>query len=226
MNIYYRSKVRYKMTFILEYQWQLFITLEVLSWIMLLIFGGVRYWFQKRKISTFFLALFIFLLALEGALALAVYNETGKISQFHIVIIIFLLYACTFGIIDFLKLDRWMRLKIGGWRHIDMLSDKDKRIIAKQKNPKYIAKKYRISSLIHTTIFLIVQIAFWLHGTGSLQAMIPYLTDWSWTGTENVELTPYGNEKIYYGSMVWGIVFAIDFIWSWSYTLFPSKPKE
>src|SRR5699024_6535655 len=78
--------------------------------------------------------------------ALVVYNETGEISQFHIVIIIFLLYACTFGIVDFLKLDRWMRLKIGGWRKIDMLSEKDKRIIVKQENPKQIAKKYRTSS--------------------------------------------------------------------------------
>lgn len=214
------------MQFILEYQWQLFIILESLSWMMLLFFGGVRYWFGKRKISAFFLALFIILLALEGVLALAVYNETGEISQFHIIIIIFLLYACTFGIVDFLKLDRWMRWKIGGWRQIDMLSDKDRRLIAKQQNPAYIAKKFRISSLIHTIIFLTVQIGFWLDGTGSFHAMIPYLTDWDWVGTEDLRLTPYRSEALYNGSMIWGIVFAIDFIWSWSYTLFPAKQKK
>src|SRR5699024_6253708 len=75
------------------------------------------------RVSVIFLCLFVFLLIMEGILSLVVYNETGEISQFHIVIIIFLLYACTFGIVDFLKLDRWMRLKIGGWRKIDMLSE-------------------------------------------------------------------------------------------------------
>lgn len=214
------------MSGIIEYQWQLFIFLESLSWVMLLVFGVVRYWFQKRRSSGIFLGLFVSLLALEGLLALVVYNETGEISQFHIVIIIFLLYACTFGIIDFLKLDRWMRLKIGGWRKIDMLSDKDKRIIAKQENPKHIARKYRTSSLIHTVIFLVVQTVFWLHGTGSVQAMIPYLTDWSWAGTEDIGLTPYKNEGLYHASMIWAIVFAVDFIWSWSYTLFPSQSKK
>src|SRR5699024_12714180 len=101
----------------------------------------------------------------------------GEISQFHIVIIIFLLYACTFGIVDFLKLDRWMRLKIGGWRKIDMLSEKDKRIIVKQENPKQIAKKYRTSSMAHTIIFLIVQTVFWYQGTTDMQERIAVVTE-------------------------------------------------
>lgn len=213
------------MAFIVDYQWYIFITVEILSWVMLLFFGVCRYVFQKKRLSNWFILLFIFFIFLEAVLALVLYQETGEISDFQIIIIIFVLYACTFGITDFRKLDRWMRGKIGNWRGVDLLTEKDKYIIQRQKDPKHIARKYRISSTIHTIIFIVVQAAFWLYGTGSIAAMIPYITDLSWYGTENINLTPYPNEVLYYGSMVWSVVFAIDFIWSWSYTIFPSKPK-
>ena len=57
-----------------------------------------------------------------------VYQVTGEISTILIIITIFVLYACTFGIYDFLKLDRWMRRKIGEWRGVELLTEKDYRI--------------------------------------------------------------------------------------------------
>src|SRR5699024_2375299 len=125
----------------------------------------------------------------------------------------------------FLKLDRWMRGKIGKWRGVNLLTQKDQEMIRLQKDPKYIARKYRISSIIHTIIFIVLQIAFLLHGTGSIAEMLPYLTDLSWINTEDVALTPYGNETLYQISMVWGLIFIIDFIYSWSFTIFPAKQK-
>jgi len=213
------------MSFIVDYQWYLFIIVETLSWVMLIGFGVCRYIFHREKLSQVLILLFILLIIIEAVLALMVYQATGIIGDFQIIIIIFVLYACTFGITDFKKLDRWMRTKIGDWRGIDLLTDKDKQIIQQQNDPKYIAKKYRMTSTIHTIVFIICQIAFWLYGTGSFAAMIPYLTDLSWVESENVALTPYPNEALYYGSLLWGVIFAIDFIWSWSYTIFPSKPK-
>lgn len=211
---------------LVQYQWEIFITAEILSLASLLLFGTVRYLFGKRRFSLFFLALFLLLLILEAVLAVFIYQETGEISNFLLVIVIFVIYACTFGIFDFMKLDRWMRKKIGGWRGVDLLSAKDRRIMARQKDPKYVAMKYRWSATAHLTVFSVVQLIFWLHGTDGLNEMAFYVTDLSWIGTENASETPYANETIYGISMVWGIVFIIDFIYSWSYSLFPSKPKE
>lgn len=213
------------MDLILNYQWEIFILTEILSLVSILLFGAVRYIFSKQKLSLFFLLLFLGLLLLEAALAILIYRETGEISTFQIVIMIFVLYACTFGISDFKKLDRWMRLKIGNWRNIDLLTKKDKLILERQKDPRYTAKNYRYSSIIHFLVFLIVQLSFWIYSLEDLEQALPYLKDLSWIGAEDAEITPYSNETIYGISMIWGLIFIIDFIYSWSYTVFPSKQR-
>lgn len=213
------------MDVILEYQWEVFIGIEVLSLVSLLLFGVVRYVFNKQKRSLSFLFLFVLLLFLEAALAIFIYRETGEFSTFQIVITIFVIYACTFGISDFKKLDRWMRLKIGNWRGTELLTEKDKYVMKKQKDPKYIAKKYRYSSMIYFLLFVIAQLIFLSYSLDSMEQAIPYLTDLSWIGTEYVEETPYSNETLYGISMVWGLVFIVDFMYSWSYTIFPAKQK-
>ncbi len=211
------------MNFLLDYQWEIFILAEILSIVSLLLFGVVRYLFRKRKMSLLFLFLFLVLLILEAALALVIYRETGEISTFQIVIMIFVVYACTFGINDFKKLDRWMKMKIGQWRGVDLLTEKDRRIMARQKDPKYIAKVNRYSAMIHLLIFVVVQAVFWSYGLNGFDEAMNYITDLSWIGTENYQDTPYPNDVIYGISMIWGLVFIIDFIYSWSYTIFPSK---
>lgn len=211
---------------IIQFQWELFIVAETLSWICLLLFGFIRYFQNNRSLSTYFIVLFVLFIFIEAILALVVYRETGEISNFQIIITIFVLYACTFGITDFKKLDRWMRKKIGGWRGVNLLSDKDIQIMNRQKDPKYIAKKYRWSSCIHLILFVAVQIGFLVYSQNSLEQIIPYVKDLSWIGTEDVGETPYANDTLYGISMVWGIVFIVDFIWSWSYTIFPAKPKS
>lgn len=213
------------MDFIIDYQWEIFIIAEVLSLVSILLFGVVRYILSKQKLSLLFLLLFIGLLILEAALAILIFRETGEISTFQIIITIFVIYACTFGINDFKKLDRWMRLKIGNWRGVDLLTEKDKIVMNKQKDPRYIAKKYRYSSIIHLLIFIIVQAMFWFYSLNSMEEAVSYLTDLSWIGTENIEDAPYLNETLYRISMIWGFVFIIDFIYSWSYTIFPSKQR-
>ncbi len=209
----------------MEYQWEIFILAEVLSIVCILLFSVVRYLLGKRSLSVIFLVLFVVLLFAEAALALFIYRETGEISTFQIVITVFVIYACTFGISDFKKLDRWMRLKIGNWRGTELLTEADKTLMRKQKDPKYIAKKYRDSSLIHMFVFLVVQVIFWSIGVSSTEEVWAYVTDLSWIGTESVNETPYPNESLYRISMVWGLIFIVDFIYSWSYTIFPSNQR-
>ncbi|MGE7543617.1 hypothetical protein [Sporosarcina sp. FSL K6-3508] len=211
------------MDVILDYNWELFISLEVLSLGSLIFFGIFRYFFKKPQFSLMFIFLFLFLLIIEGLLGLYVYRQTGEISTFQIVIIIFIIYAFTFGITDFIKLDRWMRKKVGKLRGVELLTDKDYEIIERNSNPKYIAKKYRVSSYIHLVLFITVQAILWVIGTESLAEIKMYLSDFSWLGNENAKESPYPNDAAFAIGVIWGIVFIADFIYSWSYTLFPKK---
>ncbi|MEO4053915.1 hypothetical protein [Solibacillus sp. CAU 1738] len=211
------------MEIIITYQWELFILVEVLSVVSLVLFGIFRYFFNKPTFSTAFIVVFLILLVIEALLGMYVYAQTGEVSTFSIIITIFVIYACTFGIFDFIRLDRWMRKKIGKLRGVELLSKKDYEIMNRNSNPKYIAKKYRISSLIHLVVFVIGQSIFWSLGTDSIAEMKSYLTDFSWIDEGVSENSPYPNDTIFSIGVIWGIVFVVDFIYSWSYTLFPSK---
>ncbi|MED3646332.1 hypothetical protein P4475_05780 [Halalkalibacterium halodurans] len=212
-------------TIFLDYQVEIFITMEVLTVICLLLFGVTRYYFNIRKASLLFILLFIGITALEAALAWWLYNKTGEISTLQIIITVFVLYAITFGIGDFKKLDRWMRKKIGGWKGIDLLTEKDRQLISLQKDPAYVARSYRRSSYIHIALFVTAQMIFISMGTDSLSESLAYVKDWSWIEHGTYEQSPYPNETIYSIAMLWGIIFVVDTIYSWSYTVFPKKPS-
>ncbi|MEK4563458.1 hypothetical protein MKX54_02065 [Alkalihalobacillus sp. FSL R5-0424] len=211
------------MNFLLQYNWELFIAAEVLSVVALLLFGFTRYWFIQGRTSYLFIGLFLLLLVLEALLGLYVYQQTGEISTFLIIITLFVLYACTFGIFDFLRLDRWMRSKIGKLRGVELLTEKDYKRIERSKDPKYKAKKYRISSTIHLIVFFAGQFLLWSWGTSGLDEMIGYASDLSWIEDGHYENSPYQNEAMFAVGTIWGIVFVADFLYSWSYTLFPSN---
>lgn len=218
-----QGKEAFGLDLILTYNWVIFISIEILSIVVLLLFGVFRYFFSKRKLSTVFIFLFLLLLVSEGVLALFVYNETGEIETFQIVIAIFIVYAFTFGIVDFTRLDRWMRDKIGKFRKVELLTEKDYRIMERNKDPKYIAKKYRMSSLIHLIVFVIAQTILWSMGTDSFAEVKMYMTDFSWVEAGTGEGSPYPNDVTFGIGVIWGLVFMIDFIYSWSYTIFPKK---
>ncbi|RQW23030.1 hypothetical protein EH196_04260 [Bacillus sp. C1-1] len=214
------------MSLIVNYGGIVFITLEVLSLLCLLLFGLTRYWFNRKALSTLFIFLFIFITVLEAVLAWLLYRETGEISSLQIIITIFVLYAVTFGYQDFRKLDRWMKKKIGQWRGVNLLTADDHRAVEKQKDPVYKAKHYRHTAFIHIGIFLSAQVIFFSLGTESIVEAFSYLQDWSWLNGETpIQSTPYPNETIYSISMIWGIVFVVDMIYSWSYTFFPQKTE-
>ncbi|MBF4501964.1 hypothetical protein IRY55_11365 [Savagea sp. SN6] len=208
---------------IIQYSWGIFIFIEVLSLLALILFGVARYFFDKTKLSLFFISFFLFLLIIEGALAFYIYIQTGEISTIQIVITIFILYACTFGILDFINLDRWMRQKIGTLRGIELLTKKDYEIINKKNDAKYISRKYRRTSVIHLIVFLTVQIFLWTLGTTSFSEMKMYLSDFSWVESGDSKLSPYPNNLTLGIGVIWGIVFIVDFVYSWCYILFSRK---
>lgn len=151
-------------SFLLNYQWEAFILAEIMSWGSLLGFGLLRYFFQRRRASGLFLIAFVAITAFQALLAWIVYRETGEFSTFTIIVTVFVLYACTFGISDFRKLDRWMRMRIGNFRGQELLTEHDREAMRKQKNPRHVALKDVTITALHVLIFLGVQVFFWTQG--------------------------------------------------------------
>ena len=214
------------MQFLVANQWTIFIVLEVLSIVSLLLFGFLRYVLIRRRLSVLAIVAFLVLLISEALLGVLIYQETKEIATFQIIIGIFVIYACTFGIFDFFKLDRWMRQKVGKWRRVELLTKKDYAVLQRQKDPKYVAKKYRYTSVIHLALFIVGQATLWMYGTESFEAMLGFMTDLSWIEAGTAAESPYPNEVTYSIGMIWALVFIIDFIYSWSYTIFPKKRKD
>lgn len=214
------------MPFLVDNQWTIFIVIEVLSIVSLLLFGFLRYVLMRRQLSVLAIFAFLVLLISEALLAVLIYQETKEIETFQIAVGIFVVYACTFGILDFLKLDRWMRKKVGKWRRVELLTKKDYVILQREKDPKYVAKKYRLTSVIHLALFVVVQSILWMYGTESFEEWLGFMSDLSWIENGTAAQSPYPNEMTYNIGVIWGLVFIVDFIYSWSYTIFPSKPKK
>lgn len=213
---------------IVNYQWEIFISLEVLATICLIAFLVSRYALKKDTLSRSFLIVFLGSFGLEAILAWVVYQQTGEISTFQIVIAIFIVYACTFGISDFKHLDRYIKLKIGQWRNVDLLTDEEKKIMAQAKDPNVIAKRNRRWWYTHALAFFIVHYIFWIKFGNHGHDFVYYLTDLSWwedIGIES-ENSPFTDEFVQQISKVWVIIFVIDTVISWSYTIFPAKKKH
>src|SRR5690625_4018594 len=164
---------------IVTHQWSIFIGIEILSFGLLLAFLIIRYAFTKQKLSTWFMLLFILCMALEVVLALLIYQQTGEISTFQIVVAIFIVYACTLGISDFKKLDRWIKKKIGDWRGINLLSDEDIRKMELAKDPKVIARNNRRWWYAHAVAFIVGHSLFWLYNGNHNHDLMFYLEDLS-----------------------------------------------
>jgi len=214
------------MPFLVDNQWTIFIVIEVLSIVSLLLFGFLHYVLMRRQLSVLAIFAFLVLLISEALLAVLIYQETKEIETFQIAVGIFVVYACTFGILDFLKLDRWMRKKVGKWRRVELLTKKDYDILQRERDPKHVAKKYRLTSVIHLALFVVVQSILWMYGTESFEEWLGFMSDLSWIENGTAAQSPYPNEITYNIGVIWGLVFIVDFIYSWSYTIFPSKPKK
>lgn len=74
-------------------------------------------------------------------------------------------------------------------------------------------------------IFAIGQVTFCSIGTDSIIEVKHYLTDFSWLDKGVAKDSPYPNDMMYGIGVIWGIVFIVNFFYSWSYILFPSKKE-
>lgn len=211
------------MTIILDHQWIIFIIIEMSSLLFLLSFIVVRYVFTRIRFSYTFLLLFLFTIVLEAVLAYLVYHQTGEVTTFQIVIVIFVVYAGTFGIHDFKKLDRYAKEKIGQWKGIDLLTEKDRVALANARDPNVIARRARYFFYAHAIIFLVAICLFWQYDGNNRYHFIYFIKHVDWFHDELVEPRPFHSEMITNIVQLWMILFVIDSVINWSYTFFPDK---
>lgn len=211
---------------LLLYQWEIFITLEVMGMVSLLLFLLFRYAFTRQGISYIFLGLFFIFLLFEVLLAILIYNKTGEISTFTIIIGVFILYAVSFGISDFRKLDRLIKKWVGRWKGVELLTEIDRERIKRAKDPKLISRKSLLWWLSHLLVFLILQTYFWLNYGKHDEGLIYFLRDWSWYQAETPDQGPFMSDLLNSISKLWILVFVIDTIISWSYIFFLVKIKS
>jgi len=213
------------MQFLVEHDWMIFISLEIAALIFLLLFVVVRYLLSMRQLSQLFLGLFLLMMVFEAMLAYFVYQVTGEVSTFQIVIIIFLLYAVTFGISDFKNLDYKARVRIGKWRNVPLVTDEEVERMQKRKHPKVIGKKSRRWFYAHTIIFGIALVYFWQSYGSTEHGFLYFIQDFAWFGDETLP-QPFTSEMLSQAIRLWIIIYIIDTIINWSYTFFPDKKES
>lgn len=214
------------MNLLLENQWELFIVAEILSFLFLVAFLLCRYALERTQLGRIFFFLFLAITAGEGLLAWIVYQQTGQIETFQMVVLIFILYACTFGISDFKKLDRYIKKKVGKWKGKNLLTEKDLAIIETEKDPQVQTRTTLMNWLIHLALFVIVHVIFWYSFGKEGASLLDYLTDWSWFGEEDLSLAPFQNEAILNISRIWLIILTIDTVVSLLDILFPKSTQQ
>lgn len=208
------------MGFILDHKWFFFIAAEVLFWLCAIGFIICRYLFKLDKLSVVLFVVFIVNDLWIALLGYMDYQRTGEISTFQIIIIIFIVYALSFGKSDFKKLDgkikRWIASKRGEY-------------IDEANFPKPVTGvAYAIQEWkgfgVHFVLFIIAHFIFYISfGLSSALQEAP-LQEWFglWFNKDSNHI-PFHNEQVNKVSKVWLLIFLIDFVITCSYTIFPKK---
>src|SRR5699024_2731859 len=96
---------------------------------------------------------------------------------------------------------------VGKLRKVDLLTEKDRAVMEKQQNPKYIARRYRLWWYGHTIAFIIANIIFWqLYGDKAIE-FLSYIQDWSWFEEETIHHAPYKHEMVMNIVRLWLVIY-------------------
>ncbi|WP_242143846.1 MULTISPECIES: hypothetical protein [unclassified Bacillus cereus group] len=199
------------MSILIEYRWYFLIGAEIVFWISAIGFFILRYGFRLRKAS--FIAGIVLLLNELFILALGVldYYQTGKFSNFQLITMIILIYALLYGKKDLRKLDMWVQKLIAKWRN-EPVPPMEK---ASELTGWAYAKQELGQWGLHLILFMTVHmIFFFIYGLAPLE-------EWKNWLDEGIVLDKSASRF----SRVWGIVFLIDTVITFSYVIFPKKKK-
>lgn len=197
------------MSIFIEYRWLFLIGAEIVFWVSAISFFLLRYGFRLRKSS--FVAGIVLLLNEVFILTLGVidYYETGKFSNFQIIVVLILLYAIFYGKKDLKKLDIRVQRMVAKWRNEPLPAMEEQVELTGWAHTKHEIKQWSI----HLVLFFLVHLVFFF-----LYGFVP-IEQWGSWFEEGIVL----NQTASRVSQVWGIVFLVDTIITFSYVVFPKK---
>jgi hypothetical protein len=214
------------MAFVLEYKWLLAILTEVAFLLLTGAFVVSRYRLGWRRISLVALALLALNELAYLALAALDYQETGKISAYQIIAVIWVLYLIFEGKKDFEKIDRFLRQKMARWRgeasppageSLKTMNGNSASSPQEQKAANLTgrehAKKERRDWYAHVLIFAVGQAVLFVLGE-------------SWIAARLSGEVPEHLSALMQVGRIWCIVVIVDGLWSLSYTVFPRRAKK
>lgn len=207
------------MDFLMQYKWLLVIIGEILFFVFAGAFFIIRYWFNKTVVGYVFVILLILNELFLALLAIYDYIQTGKLSSFQIITAIFYIYLIFEGKKEFGRLDHYFKKKVATWKGETGPDFQTNKGAAEKKYGRAHAKEEREGWYIHLVIFVIAQIAFFNIGNfaGWQVFNLNHIGNW---------FQIYEDQKINQANAVWGVILIVDFIWSFSYTIWPKKEKS
>jgi len=206
-------------SFLMQYKWSIVIVAEILFFVLFGAFFIMKYWFNKPRIGYVFIVLLILNELFIALIAIYDYVETGKVSSFQVITVLFFIYLISLGKKDFLQLERFFKRKIAIWKGEPVPELPHKEIHKQEQYGKMHAKEERKGWYSHLLIFIIAQLIF-INMSG--------FAGWQEFSLNRLKNTfqIYEDNKINHANSVWGIILIIDFIWSFSYTIWPKKKKS
>ncbi|CAH0343964.1 hypothetical protein [Bacillus sp. CECT 9360] len=204
---------------ILQYKWTFFIIGEIVFWGSITGFVLLRYLFGLDKLSKYFI--YIWLLSDLWLLFIGIldYTHTGKFDTFQMIIIVFLIYALTFGKKDFKRLDRFIKRNVRKW--------KGEEPEAEEQAEKIYGMPFFINELkglaIHVGVYgvVLITLAFLLDLQDYVDIVI--LGDLNNTIKNITEKGLFMDPAVGKATGIWTLVLIIDAIITFSYLIFPKK---
>lgn len=133
------------------------------------------------------------------------YQQAGQITSYQVVTVVFILYALTLGRQDARRLDAYLKRKVARWKGQPLPPGAPRQQVVQDK-----ARRYRRSWYKHLVIFIVGQAVLLAIGE-------------SWIPLVFAGESPTESSGLVAASWGWAIAFAVDTVWSLSYTVFPSR---
>lgn len=205
--------------FILQYKWLFLILGEIIFWVSLLGFFIVRYAFGLEKLSKYFIFIWLFSDAWLLMLGIMDYRNTGTFDTFQVIIVIFLLYALTFGRNDMRKLDRWMKRNIRKWKGEPPIEEEKEE---KLYGLAYAAKQGKEFAL-HALMYAVALVIFSFFSDFQSPVEVLGMNDFGDNLGNIIQKGWFADPIIGKITGIWMLVLIIDAVITLSYFIFPKK---
>ncbi|KEK25366.1 hypothetical protein [Bacillus gaemokensis] len=199
------------MNILAEYRWYFLIGAEIVFWVSAIGFFLMRYGFRLRKASFIMGIVLLFNEVFILALGVIDYYQTGTFSNFQIITVVILLYALFYGKKDLKKLDIWVQKLVAKWRKEPLPIIEDPLEVTGWAYTKQEIGQWSL----HLVLFIIVHLVFFF-----MYGLVP-IDQWGDWFEKGIVL----NEVASRVSQVWGIIFLVDTVITFSYVFFPKKEK-